>query len=104
MSPEKWSVLDHACRICFGRLLLRQENGIPIVKCVECGETLKGSHLGLCCCGVTLHSGANAGLRCVPNDRKTPEQPQEIVIRHTPQEAVAKMPARRSVREKESDW
>lgn len=101
---ERWSVVDHLCRICFGRLMIRRaESGKLVVKCAECDAAIEGSHLDICCCGVTLQSGANAGLRCMKNEARTPEQPQAIIVRHVPQEEGAKK-GRRPVRVLGSEW
>ena len=100
----QWAITDHLCRICFGRLMSRKlENGRLVVKCAECAAAVEGSNLDLCCCGVALQSGANAGLRCMKNDARTPEQPQEIIVRHVPQEEGVKK-GRRPVRVLGSEW
>lgn len=70
-----WELVDHVCRICFGRLLERD----GVVKCSNCGAELRGHVRDLCCCGLKLKTGKNAGIKCVRNKNISPEFPGEIV-------------------------
>jgi len=73
---------DHVCRICYGRLLsLKDDSGADHIECADCGTKKKGTHLALCACGNRFLTGKKAGFRCVKNTDKSPERPNEIVIR-----------------------
>jgi hypothetical protein len=73
---------DHACRLCFGRIITIAHPDKPQEQmCYECGEKVVGRVQDLCCCGVKLRNGKNAGLRCEPNPNVTPEVPALIVVR-----------------------
>jgi hypothetical protein len=89
-----WSVTDHLCRrpvedggYCGGRIVLKQrEPGKLFARCTRCGIESPGPAKALCMCGETIHNGkragADAGLRCVKNDTRTHERPDEVVIRY----------------------
>lgn len=77
VARPKWEVSDHACRYCFGRVLVRTRRGTVIqARCAECAQHRFGGVEGLCCCGV--EAGA---LECVPNPQINVEAPQEIMVR-----------------------
>jgi hypothetical protein len=76
MPESGWTLIDHVCRTCFGRLLKRGEE----VRCADCETTVHGSHTALCACGARLKSGRNAGLRCRRNAQPTAEQPAAVVV------------------------
>jgi len=104
-----WFLTDHACRICFGRLLERMdEHGRRVVRCANCGTQARNDDAGwrvvslggraesrvgaapgevrvrdLCCCGLRTSTGRPAGLRCARADRPSPEQPAEISVKFT---------------------
>ena len=82
-----WTMLDHVCRHCMGRLLQTDD----VLMCAQCGkaETVaKGAKFPtfrLCCCGLSEPVGSRrVGMphrqpfRCVPNPRKTEENSAEI--------------------------
>lgn len=76
-----WELTSHACRICFGRVLVRTtfENK-KIYKCSNCDIEVEGSHEhALCCCGMKLRSNRDAGVRCQVNTNRTPENPAAVV-------------------------
>lgn len=76
-----YAVREHACRICFGRILTRvDERGNQTQRCSECGTEVVGKVQALCCCGVKLKNGKDAGLRCRPNPEVSPEVPAEIIV------------------------
>jgi hypothetical protein len=82
LSASYWKIEPHACRICFGRILSRtMPDGSTVSRCSECDTEVEGGPHKLCCCGVKLNGGKNAGLRCLPNPNKTPEAPAAIVVR-----------------------
>lgn len=83
-SPQCWSVLDHVCRVCLGRILTTTgADGQRHYRCADCGSVAVNRVENLCACGATLRTGGSAGLRCVPNpERGTPEAPPEVVVRY----------------------
>jgi hypothetical protein len=85
---EQWEITDHVCRLCFGRLLRRLDSdGKPLIRCADCGTSVKGPVEALCACGAKLRNGRLAGLRCAPNSASTIEQPAQIVVVYAGQEA-----------------
>lgn len=83
MEQMKWSITDHVCKACFGRLLVcRDEHGKLHVRCADCGLQADGSHKALCACGQKLNTGGDAGLRCRPNPNQGPDAPQEIIVEY----------------------
>lgn len=79
---------DHACRVCFGRVMCYVHfDRRRTFRCSCCGVSAEGkSESVICGCGIRLKSGRDAGLRCVRNDERSPECPAEIVIK--PAQAV----------------
>lgn len=92
MAPKPlFELIDHCCRLCGGRLLQRSGEGGPVqVRCAECAALAECApherlpYAALCFCGVRLASGADAGLRCRRAEKRSPERPQEVVVRHEP--------------------
>lgn len=96
----QWILVDHACRICLGRLLVRTgDNGEKYVKCAECETEVRGSHSALCCCGAKAHDKVPVGLRCQRNDTPTPESPSRVMVKYVgneqPKHARESVPRRR---------
>lgn len=83
MSEQKWELIDHVCRVCFSRLVAAPGVvGQTQYRCTGCGLEGHGSHPRVVCsCGLTLRPDKNMGVRCVKNDKITPEVPFEIVAR-----------------------
>ena len=81
-SEFQWRMEPHVCRICYGRLLSRGNiEGKRVLRCSNCGTEVVAARVsGLCCCGITLRGGRNAGVRCITNPRRSPEMPSEIVV------------------------
>ena len=77
----QWTLTDHVCRVCFGRLLRRPgTDGARVYRCTNCGAEAQARVVSsLCCCGMKLRSGRDMGLRCVPNTNPRPECLSEIV-------------------------
>jgi hypothetical protein len=74
-----WTLTEHCCRVCFGRVLKRiAEDGQPIVLCCDCGAAAEGDHDALCACGAEL-GPAKVRLQCQRQAEPTPEAPCEIV-------------------------
>ena len=86
MSPRRepvqgWVITDHICRVCFGRVLMREAfDHKRTYRCSCCGIEADGrTEAAVCCCGIKLKTGVDAGIRCGPNTDKSPEFPSEIV-------------------------
>jgi hypothetical protein len=74
-----WSLVNHVCSQCFGRLLARTDSGGTIHRCSDCGAEGKGGHESLCACGA-LPPVSRVRLQCVPNEHRTPDVSSEIVV------------------------
>lgn len=85
-----WNLSPHVCSKCFGRVLTRDTFGQQTNRCSNCGAEATGPIESLCACGIKLAGpkpakdeapkpGKNAGIRCVANDKRTPDWPGEIV-------------------------
>lgn len=87
-----WDVSDHACRYCFGRVLIRIRRGKVVeARCAECDQRLPGAVDNLCCCGVEAGALGRA-LECVPNPAVNAEAPQKIMVRErraTPKQSTS---------------
>lgn len=55
----------------------------------------------LCCCGMQMRTGRNAGLRCIVNPRRAPEFPSEIIAQAA--EAPAGIGAHEAIAEGDDD-
>lgn len=80
-----WEITDHVCRVCFGRVLMRETfDRKRVFRCANCGTENEGRDARvICSCGIAVR-GKNCrvhdvGVRCVPNSQVTPENPNEIV-------------------------
>lgn len=82
---ELWTLTDHICRACFGRVLRQpQGEGVRRYRCSNCGLEATGrDESALCACGLRLKGGRDAGIRCERNPTPTPEFPSEIVAGQT---------------------
>ncbi|MGF6900384.1 DNA-directed RNA polymerase subunit RPC12/RpoP [Paraburkholderia sp. GAS348] len=76
-----WQLATHCCRSCFGRVLLGESaGGLRIYRCAQCGsQGDSDSAAGICCCGIRLKTGQDAGVRCVVNDQPSADCPLEVV-------------------------
>lgn len=80
--PDVWTLVDHACRTCFGRVV--EADGL--FRCTGCGAQASGSPESICGCGVLPGpmakrvGDAGARFRCGPNPRRGPDSPAEIVV------------------------
>jgi hypothetical protein len=70
----RYSMTDHCCRRCRGRILC-SDDGVYV--CAECGlitdddDDCANHHVeDICCCGITLRGGKDARLRCTIIDRE----------------------------------
>ena len=82
---QNWTVIDHVCRHCMGRILERGND----LRCADCGARATQVHLPrlvpsqpLCCCGLKEPVGSTVkqNFRCVPNPHKSAENRAEIVV------------------------
>ena len=73
-----WSLTEHACRACLGRILQRGSTFV----CAICGDESTGSPAGICGCGIRIDgaTGRAAGFRCQSNPARSPASPAIIVI------------------------
>lgn len=79
-----FSLEDHVCRHCFGRLVSSADaGGTRRYLCSNCGASATGPGPDvLCACGVRLKSSALGGrpvLACMPNPAPTAEFPSLFV-------------------------
>lgn len=86
-SDHAWTITDHVCLACLGRVLERkggEGEATRIFRCSNCGASGIGrsglSHPPICACGSKV-GNKDAGLRCVRNDRQRPELLSEIIVR-----------------------
>ncbi len=57
-----------------------------VYRCATCGtEATAARASAICCCGIKMRTGRNAGIRCMPNPERTPEVPAEIVAEQVAQ-------------------
>lgn len=77
---EGWTITPHICRVCFGRVLMREAfDHRKTFRCSNCGAEAPGhSEAAVCCCGIKLKTGVDAGIRCAANTERSPEWPAEI--------------------------
>jgi hypothetical protein len=74
-----WTLTDHCCRVCFGRVLARTAaDGRRVVRCADCGASAEGGHDALCACGIAT-GAAKVRLQCQRQAAPTSEYPSEIV-------------------------
>lgn len=77
---QGWVITDHVCRVCFGRVLMRETfDRRRVYRCSNCGVETEGkTEAAICCCGMKLKTGVDAGIRCQANPDRSPEWPSEI--------------------------
>jgi hypothetical protein len=75
-----WQFTEHACRVCFGRVMMREAfDRRRTYKCSICEAEAEGaSESAVCRCGIKLKTGIDAGIRCQRSDSPTPEFPAVI--------------------------
>lgn len=78
---QRWVLTDHVCCACFARVLqLVTFDRRKVYRCSNCELERDGAgSQALCCCGIKLRNGRDAGIRCVKNPRRTPENPAQII-------------------------
>lgn len=76
-----WTLTDHICRSCMGRVIKRPGIGPRrYYRCTNCGTEVEGTTTAaLCCCGMKLRTGRDAGVRCARNTEPSPECQSEII-------------------------
>lgn len=76
-----WTVTDHLCRECLGRILYRVDGAAAGThQCSNCAADAAGAIEALCSCGLRLKDGKDMGFRCLPNPKRGPDFPAEIVV------------------------
>lgn len=77
---QGWVITDHICRICFSRVLMREAfDRRKTYRCAGCGAEATGANeAAVCCCGIKLKTGVDAGIRCQVSTERTPEFPAEV--------------------------
>jgi len=80
---DAWRIEDHVCRVCFSRILSRaMGDGSRQYRCANCSVAGEGrTPAVICSCGLKMRGGKDLGVRCVRNDKPTPEAPAEIIAR-----------------------
>ena len=80
--PPRWVLVDHVCRVCFGRVLQLStfDRRHKVYRCSSCETELQGDGVQvLCACGIKVRGNRDAGIRCIKNPRRTPENPAQVV-------------------------
>ncbi len=80
--PQRWVLVDHCCRVCFARVLQLStfDRRRKVYRCSSCGTEGEGDGAhAICCCGIKVRGNRDAGIRCVTNARRTPENPAQII-------------------------
>lgn len=82
MADERWGLLDHVCRLCYGRLLVRHDvQGQQVIRCAECETEVIGQMEDLCACGARTPNGRYLlGLRCTVNPAQSASSPMRVVV------------------------
>lgn len=76
-----WTVTDHACSACGGRVLVQRDAQAQMsVRCAECGRAAKGGNEALCYCGAHFGELGRA-FECVRNLQVTDQVPYEVLVR-----------------------
>lgn len=87
-----WTVEDHVCRECLGRILSRPGPDGRVYQCAMCGyrgpddavspvsRTGGRQHPNFCACSMR-YGPRDAGVRCEVNEAPTPAMPQQVVAR-----------------------
>jgi ribosomal protein L37AE/L43A len=95
-AEDAWTLEDHVCRSCFGRLVSRPlDSGLSQYQCSNCGLVREGhSAEVLCACGMKVRKSLrnamtgntliDAGIRCIRNTNTSPEFPSLIVAIEKP--------------------
>jgi hypothetical protein len=79
-SIASWTPVDHVCRHCFSRVLLRIDDaGRASARCAGCDLEAIGGPEAICACG-SLPDKFRVKLRCVRNEHRTAETPAAIVV------------------------
>lgn len=77
---QGWVITDHICRVCFSRVLMREAfDRRKTYRCAGCEVEAQGtSEAAVCCCGIKLKTGVDAGIRCQREASPTPEFPARV--------------------------
>jgi hypothetical protein len=74
-----WSIVDHVCRNCLGRVLSRDNGNSKDFICADCGTVGAGNVTSVCTCGSKFNTGRDIGIRCMSNPAINPTSPTQIV-------------------------
>lgn len=76
-----WHITPHVCRVCLGRVLRQdKDGGGHVFRCSNCGVQRDGAdETVICTCGLKLKTKIDAGIRCTPNEQRSPDCVSEIV-------------------------
>lgn len=78
---ETWVITDHACLVCFGRLLKRRISPkVTEVICPECEARSYGDEHALCWCGKSVGIYGKI-FECFRNPNIRPELPNVILVK-----------------------
>jgi hypothetical protein len=94
VSESDWTVVDHVCKACMGRLVGRAGEAGRFYRCTNCGASSPPGeppvmsapppsarrHPSICACSIRF-GGRDAGIRCTVNTAKGADNPAEIVAR-----------------------
>lgn len=86
-SAAVWTLVDHACSFCGGRILSRGAGRRVQYRCSECGEVGAVDVTTLCCCGVRTEDKRRL-LECIRNDDRRPGNMAEIVVREFKERSI----------------
>jgi hypothetical protein len=80
-----WEFTEHISRCCFARVMVREAfDRKRTYRCSCCDLEAQGhSEAAICCCGIKLKTGVDAGIRCEQNPDKSPEFPASITATQT---------------------
>lgn len=82
VESKSWELIDHMCRLCYGRLLRRNDGqGRQVIHCAECDAEVSGQVEHLCVCGARTPNGRYLlGLRCGVNPEQSAASPMRMVV------------------------
>lgn len=87
MIEAGWTITDHVCRVCYGRVLTRTTEAGTEARCACCGlshtvatDQRAVAHRSICACSTQPRGAGKVRMQCVPNPCRTPEVPVEIAV------------------------
>lgn len=74
----RWSLTDHSCKVCLGRILEAEGD---LFMCSACEAETSGVPDAICGCGIRVgESKRDGGFRCAQNPERSPRNPSAVVI------------------------